>query len=210
MSTCLPVAPLRAARAFAPRLARAQGAPAVILSVQRGDRRLRLRIGAHLDEPETLRAAGVAVVDERHGVDRAVGFERLAHIRPSVSVFGSARTTPGDPNYELAKAFAELMAHALDTGERLTRGAWRKAWRHSAPTLAVANLPTLFFVLAGFGWISAELASMLSQVVAVLLLAVLGVRVGWVIDGKLLPAILGGIFSGSVGLGLAILKHLIH
>lgn len=110
----------------------------------------------------------------------------------------------------LAKAFAELMAHALDTGERMTRGAWRKAWRHSAPTLAVANLPTLFFVLAGFGGISAELASTLSQIVAVLLLAVLGVRVGWVIDGKLLPAILGGIFSGSVGLGLAIFKHLIH
>jgi hypothetical protein len=43
-----------------------------------------------------------------------------------------------------------------------------------------------------------------------LLLAVLGVRVGWVVDGKLLPAILGGIFSGSVGLGLAIFKHLIH
>jgi len=110
----------------------------------------------------------------------------------------------------LAKAFAELMAHALDTGERMTRGAWRKAWRHSAPTLAVANLPTLFFILAGFGWISAELASMLSQVVAILLLAILGVRVGWVIDGKLLPAILGGLFSGSVGLGLAVLKHLIH
>ncbi len=110
----------------------------------------------------------------------------------------------------LAKAFAELMAHALDTGERMTRDAWKNAWRHSSPTLAVANLPTLFFIFAGLGWISADLASTLSQIVAVLLLAVLGVRVGWVIDGKLLPAILGGLFSGSVGLGLAILKHLIH
>jgi hypothetical protein len=33
----------------------------------------------------------------------------------------------------------------------MTRGAWRTAWRHSSPTLAVANLPTLFLVCAGIG-----------------------------------------------------------
>jgi hypothetical protein len=41
-------------------------------------------------------------------------------------------------------------------------------------------------------------------------LTTLGARAGWVIDGKLVPAILGGLFSGAVGLGLAILKYLIH
>jgi hypothetical protein len=30
------------------------------------------------------------------------GFERLAHIKPSVSVFGSARTPIDHPNYKLA------------------------------------------------------------------------------------------------------------
>lgn len=110
----------------------------------------------------------------------------------------------------LAKAFAELMSHALDSGERLTRAAWRNAWHHSSPTLAVANLPTLFFVFAGLGWITPETASALAQIVAVAMLAVLGARVGWVIDGKVMPAVLGGVFSGSVGLALAVLKYMIH
>lgn len=110
----------------------------------------------------------------------------------------------------LAKAFAELMAHALDTGEKIEHGAWGKAWRHSSPTLAVANFPTLFFVMAGLGWITVPTAFAWSQVTAVALLAMLGARVGWVIERRTLPAVLGAIFAGSVGLALAAFKYLIH
>lgn len=110
----------------------------------------------------------------------------------------------------LAKSFAELLAHALDTGERLTREAWRGAWRHSRPTLAVANLPTLFFIAAGAGLLTAENAALLSQGLCVSLLMVLGARVGWVIDRKVFPTILGGVFAGAVGLALAVLKFVIH
>ena len=40
------------------------------------------------------------------------GFERLAHIRPSVSIFGSARTPPDDPYYELAEKIARELSDA--------------------------------------------------------------------------------------------------
>ena len=110
----------------------------------------------------------------------------------------------------LAKAFAELLAHALDTGERLTRAAWRAAWRHSRPTLAIANLPTLFFIAAGANLLSAETAAVLSQGLCVALLVALGARVGWVIDRKVSPAVLGGVFAGAIGMALAVMKFVIH
>ena len=119
----------------------------------------------------------------------AAGEHPDAPLKTAVVLFGSVLAIT------LAKAFAELMAHALDSGERITRQAWRAAWHHSSPTLAVANLPTLFF---------------LSQGVCVALLAVLGARVGWVIDGRITPAVLGGLFAGGIGLALAVMKVAIH
>jgi hypothetical protein len=58
--------------------------------------------------------------------------------------------------------------------------------------------------------VSVELATLLSQGVCVALLAVLGARVGWVIDGRISPAILGGLFAGGIGLALAVMKVAIH
>ncbi len=40
------------------------------------------------------------------------GFERLAQIRPSVSIFGSARTAPDHPWYALAEAIARALSDA--------------------------------------------------------------------------------------------------
>lgn len=40
------------------------------------------------------------------------GFERLAPITPSVSLFGSARTQPDHPNYKLAQKTAYLLSEA--------------------------------------------------------------------------------------------------
>jgi uncharacterized protein (TIGR00730 family) len=40
------------------------------------------------------------------------GFERLALIKPSVSIFGSARTSPDDPYYQLAEEIARLLSDA--------------------------------------------------------------------------------------------------
>ncbi|WP_174900368.1 hypothetical protein [Jannaschia seohaensis] len=110
----------------------------------------------------------------------------------------------------LAKAFAEFLSHALETKARLTRGSWRAAWRHSTPTLAVANVPTALFLAAWQGWIVAETALLWSQVFYVILLAGLGARAGWVLDRRMGPAILGAVFSGGIGVLLAIVKYVIH
>ncbi len=40
------------------------------------------------------------------------GFERLAEIRPSVSIFGSARTAPGHPYYAMAERIARTLSDA--------------------------------------------------------------------------------------------------
>lgn len=40
------------------------------------------------------------------------GFERLVHIRPSVSIFGSARTTSDHPYYHLAEEVGEKLSNA--------------------------------------------------------------------------------------------------
>ncbi|MDU8911915.1 hypothetical protein [Aestuariicoccus sp. MJ-SS9] len=134
----------------------------------------------------------------------AIGDHPETPVRTAVVLFGSVLAVT------LAKAFAELMAHALDTGARITRAEVRAAWRHSSPTLAVANLPTLFFLGAAAGLMSAERAVLASQILCIGLLATLGVRVGWTIDRRLAPSLLGGLFAGAVGLALALLKHAIH
>jgi len=134
----------------------------------------------------------------------AMGDHPEAPFETAAILFGSVLAVT------LAKAFAELLAHALDTGERLTRAGWRAAWRHSAPTLAVANLPSVFFVLAGLSWVSVEAAGALSQAVCVIVLLAVGARVGWVIDHGPWSAIGGALFAGGIGLALATVKYLIH
>lgn len=47
------------------------------------------------------------------------GFERLAPIRPSVSIFGSARTPRSDPNYQKAEQVARLLS---DSGFAVVSG----------------------------------------------------------------------------------------
>lgn len=110
----------------------------------------------------------------------------------------------------LAKTFAEFLAHALESGERLTRSGWRAAWHHSTPTLATANLPTLLFVASGLGGMDAETALWVSQAICVVLLATIGARIGWVLDREIVKAVAGALFAGGVGVLLAVMKHVIH
>lgn len=134
----------------------------------------------------------------------AQGSHPTPPLETAVVLFGSVLAIT------LAKAFAELLSHALDTRQRMTRGSWRNAWHHSAPTLAVANVPTALYLAAWQNWMAADAALLLSQVLCVTLLAVLGGRAGWVLDGRWFPAILGAVFAGGTGLLLSIVKHVIH
>ncbi|MEL6452111.1 MAG: hypothetical protein AAFQ19_12700 [Pseudomonadota bacterium] len=111
----------------------------------------------------------------------------------------------------LAKMFAEVLSHAMESGERiLTAKSFGTAWSHSRSTLLVANVPTAIFVVAGFGWLDAGAATAAAQVFCVFVLVVLGARVGWVINHSWWLPIAGALFSGSVGFALALLKYAIH
>jgi uncharacterized protein (TIGR00730 family) len=62
---------------------------------------------------ELMSVAGLRSDRERIsliGQELAYGFEALSHIGPAVSVFGSARTAPGDPAYERARTLARGLA----------------------------------------------------------------------------------------------------
>jgi uncharacterized protein (TIGR00730 family) len=72
-------------------------------------------------EDEEILEAEVADVVSTHtdgsrvgriGDEIANGFERLAHVGAAVSVFGSARTEPGHPDYELARRVARTLGEA--------------------------------------------------------------------------------------------------
>ena len=110
----------------------------------------------------------------------------------------------------MAKAFADVMSTAIETRQRITREAIAAAWHHSRVTLVAANLPTLFFVASSFGFWTVAWAVSLSQVYCTLLLMLVGARVGWRVDGKVLSVFLGAVFAGGVGLALAVMKHVIH
>jgi len=111
----------------------------------------------------------------------------------------------------LAKVFAEILSHSMETGERiLTAKAFGVAWQHSHPTLLVANVPTAIFIASGIGLLNVATATTLSQVLCVGILVVLGARVGWVINHSWWLPIAGALFAGSVGVGLAAMKYAIH
>ena len=111
----------------------------------------------------------------------------------------------------LAKIFAEVLSHGMETGERiLTTKAFGAAWAHSHSTLLVANVPTAIFIAAGLGAFSARAATAIAQAFCVLVLVVLGARVGWVINHSWWLPIGGAVFAGSIGFALALMKYAIH
>jgi hypothetical protein len=125
--------------------------------------------------------------------------------RPAIVLFGSVLAVT------LAKAFSELLAHGIHTHERiLTRKAWRSAWERSHLPLTVAYLPTLLVLTAGIGWMRFAVAMAVSQVLCVVILAVLGARMGWSIKPRSWLPLGGAAFAGGIGSGLAALNYAIH
>lgn len=111
----------------------------------------------------------------------------------------------------LAKGFAELVAHAIETGERmLTKRALCAAWNGSYPMLAVVLPPTALFLGAGLGLCSAVLATILAQAYCIAILVLFGARVGWVIGHGPWLSIAGALFTGGIGSALAAMKYMLH
>ncbi|WML86783.1 LOG family protein [Thiothrix subterranea] len=70
------------------------------------------------------------------------GFERLAHLRPSVSIFGSARTPPDDPLYHLTETIAHKLSDAgfavvSGGGPGLMEAANKGAKRGKSPSIGL-------------------------------------------------------------------------
>jgi uncharacterized protein (TIGR00730 family) len=71
-------------------------------------------------DEEIIYAGSPAVVSERSEAERIArieaelheGFERLAEVGPAICVFGSARTSPGDPEYELGRELGRAIGEA--------------------------------------------------------------------------------------------------
>jgi uncharacterized protein (TIGR00730 family) len=63
------------------------------------------------DEPQQARAADAGRVRDIAG-ELARGFDALASVGPAVTVFGSARTPPGHPHYELVRELGASLARA--------------------------------------------------------------------------------------------------
>ncbi|MGH8378155.1 MAG: TIGR00730 family Rossman fold protein [Gammaproteobacteria bacterium] len=70
------------------------------------------------------------------------GFERLASIRPSVSIFGSARIAPGHPYYALAEHIGRVLSDAgfsvvTGGGPGLMEAANKGAYAGKAPSIGL-------------------------------------------------------------------------
>ena len=70
------------------------------------------------------------------------GFERLSQIRPSVSIFGSARTSPGHPYYELAETIARALSDSgfcvvSGGGPGIMEAANKGAYRGKSPSIGL-------------------------------------------------------------------------
>jgi hypothetical protein len=135
----------------------------------------------------------------------ALDHQTQSPVAMAIVLFGSVLAI------SLAKMFAELLSHAIETGERiLTRRALGSAWRHVHPTLSVANVPAALFLGAGMGWISVHSVVTMSQVYCILILLVLGARVGWAIGHGPWLSLGGALFAGALGTALAAIKYALH
>ena len=70
------------------------------------------------------------------------GFERMARVRPSVSVFGSARTSPEHPFYSLAEKISRLLSDAgfsvvSGGGPGIMEAANKGAYAGKSPSIGV-------------------------------------------------------------------------
>jgi hypothetical protein len=71
-------------------------------------------------------------------------------------------------------------------------------------------VPTFLFLASGLRWLEPAQALFISQLFCITLLGLIGARVGWVLDKKLMPSALGAMFTSGIGFMLAGLKYIIH
>lgn len=138
------------------------------------------------------------------GVLAATNPDHLDPLRMAVTLFVTVLAVT------LTKAYADLASTVLKTRTAANRTLVRAAWEHSRTTLIAANGPTLAMLLCAAGLLGLESALILAQVLAIGLLVFYGGRIGWRLYNRVNPMILGGAFTGAIGLGLSFMKAALH
>ncbi|WP_155847381.1 hypothetical protein [Asticcacaulis sp. AC402] len=135
----------------------------------------------------------------------AIGDRAQITLRPAVVLFGTMLAVT------LARAFSEVLANAIRTGDRiLTFSAMKMAWAQSLPSLIVATPPTLLILVFGLGLYKYSYAVFSAQVYCIAILIIIGARAGWAIRPRSWMPLAGATFVGSIGAALALLKYTIH
>ena len=127
-----------------------------------------------------------------------------APLKTALILFGSVLAIT------LAKAFAQVSSDAVHKRQRLNWEEVRGVWSHSAPTLLAANIPTLLIAGSATGLYAFDTSIWLAELSAIILLAVYGYSIGWVIYGRRIPGLLHAAFTSGIGIALALLKFVIH
>ncbi len=97
-----------------------QGGPGAAVSQERGDTGPRASRNGRTDDERLLQAPRITErTDFTHTDPWRImrmtgefvdGFDRLTHVGPAISVFGSARTAESDPDYQAAREVGRLLA----------------------------------------------------------------------------------------------------
>ena len=134
----------------------------------------------------------------------ATGHSGEGPLRTAAILFGSILAIV------LAETFAKVSSDAVQSRRAFGWAEVRHGWAHSRPTLIAANIPTLLIAAAEMGIYGFDTAIDLAQLAAILLLAIYGYSIGWVIYRRGVPGLLHGAFTGGIGLLLALIKYVLH
>lgn len=134
----------------------------------------------------------------------ATGHGGGALIETSAILFGSIFAIA------LAESFAKISSVAVQKRQSFGWSEVYHGWVHSRPTLIAANIPTLLIAAASLGFYEYETSIALAQISAIILLALCGYSIGWVIYRRVVPGLLHGAFTSGIGVALAVLNYLLH
>lgn len=110
----------------------------------------------------------------------------------------------------LTKVYATSVAEMLAERSRLRREDLYEIWVQIRPLTVYAQLPTLILTLAGIGLIPPDAAFWVCYASGVLTLFAAGFFVGVRAGLSLNRSLVSGLFNGSVGVAIIILKFLTH
>lgn len=110
----------------------------------------------------------------------------------------------------VAKAYAEICERALRSGQPTTWDDVRAVWQHCQTVLIAANGPSIVFALAATGVFSGDMAYVISQILALGLLAFYGAQIGWRVQGGVFGALTGVSVTSAIAVLVSLLKLLAH